>query len=352
MKREKKKKHFGLLLMFILVLFASGLFNSAVTTLAVYFLVQKGVLQFAADVVPDAGRLMMLNLALSVPVCLMVAAAVSKFPLKPVRDLIEGMDRLASGDFKTRISAGKIMQNYPAYVSAAESFNKLAAQLESTELLHSDFINNFSHEFKTPIVSIAGFAKLLKRGNLPEQEQKQYLSAIEEESMRLSAMATNVLSLTKVENQSILTDVRPYNLSEQVRSCILLLESKWSKKDIELELDLGEYTIHASEELMKQVWINLLDNAVKFTPEGHTIQVRITEEETAIAVEVRNTGSQIPEESQKKIFQKFYQADESHASQGNGIGLAIVKRVTQLHGGRVSVESAEDVTAFRVELPK
>ena len=352
MKREKKQQHFGLLLMFVLVLFASGLVNFGITTLAVYLLVQKGVLQFAADVVPDAGRLMLFNMALSVPVCLLVSAAASKFPLKPIRSLIDGMDRLASGDFKTRIRVGRIMRRYPTYVAVAESFNKMAEELENTELLRSDFINNFSHEFKTPIVSIAGFAKLLKRGNLPKTEQEQYLNAIEEESLRLSTMATNVLSLTKVENQAILTDVRPYNLSEQIRACMLLLESKWSKKDIELELDFGEYMIHANEELLKQVWINLLDNAVKFTPDGHTIQVRITEDGETLTVEVRNTGSQIPAESQGKIFQKFYQADESHASQGNGIGLAIVKRVTELHGGRVSVSSEHDVTAFRVELPK
>ena len=352
MNQEKKQRHFGLLLMFVLVLFVSGLINSGITTLAVYVLVQNGVLQFAADVVPDAGRLMTFNLLLSIPVCLLVSAAVSKFPLKPVRDLIDGMDRLASGDFKTRISVGKIMRRYPAYVEVSRSFNKMAEELESTEMLRSDFINNFSHEFKTPIVSIAGFAKLLKRGNLSEMEQQQYLNAIEEESMRLSSMATNVLSLTKVENQTILTDVTQYNLSEQIRSCMLLLESKWSKKDIELELDFGEYTVRASEELMKQVWINLLDNAVKFTPEGHTIQVKITEGDGKLTVEVRNTGSQIPTESQKKIFNKFYQADESHSAQGNGIGLAIVKRVTELHGGKVSVSSEHDVTAFRVELPK
>ena len=352
MKREKKQKHFGLLMLFILVLFVAGMINSGITTLALYVLVSNGVLQVAADVVPDAGRLMLFNMLLSVPVCLIVAAAVSKFPLKPVRDLIEGMDRLAAGDFRTRISVGYISRRYPSYVAVADSFNKMAQELESTELLRTDFINNFSHEFKTPIVSIAGFAKLLKRGNLPEAEKLQYLNAIEEESMRLSTMATNVLSLTKVENQSILTDVRSYNLSEQIRSCILLLESKWSKRDIELELDFGEYMVQANEELMKQVWINLLDNAIKFTPDGHTIQVRIIEVNGKLIVEVRNTGSQISPESQKKIFHKFYQADESHASQGNGIGLAIVKRITELHGGGVSVQSANDVTIFRVELPK
>lgn len=352
MNREKKQKHFGLLLMFILVLFGAGLINLGITTLAVYLLVRNGVLTVSSHVVPDAGRLMLFNAVLSIPIGLLVAVAVSKFPLKPIRDLIDGMDSLASGDFKTRVRVGKIMRRYPAFVEVSESFNKMAEELESTEMLRSDFINNFSHEFKTPIVSIAGLAKVLKRGNLCQEEQDQYLSAIEEESMRLSYMATNVLSLTKVENQTILSDVTEYNLSEQIRSCILLLENKWSRRDLELQLEFGEHMISANEELLKQVWINLLDNAVKFTPDGHTIQVRISETDHSITVDVLNTGSEIPKESQAKIFNKFYQADESHATQGNGVGLAIVKRIAQLHGGTVTVSSENEVTVFTVELPK
>jgi len=352
MTNEKRRKSFGLLLMFVLILFVAGLFNSGITTLTVYFLVRNGILQVAPDVIPDAGKLLTFNVLLSIPVCLLMSAAMSKFPLKPIRDLIDGMDQLASGNFKARVRVGKIMRRYPAYVNISESFNRMAQELESTEMLRCDFINNFSHEFKTPIVSIAGFAKLLKRGNLSEKEQRQYLDAIEEESLRLSTMATNVLNMTKVENQTILTDVTEYNLSEQIRSCMLLLESKWSKKNIELELDFGEHMIRANEELLKQVWINLLDNAVKFTPDGHTIQVRITESDASLQLEVSNTGSQIPQEAQKKIFNKFYQADESHASQGNGIGLAIVKRIVELHSGQITVSSENDVTTFGVELPQ
>lgn len=348
----QKKQHFGLIALFVCVLFLTGLVISGISVLIVYLLVHSGVLMVAPDVVPDLGKLMMLSMVLSIPIGLVISLAVSKFPLKPIRNLIDSMDRLASGDFKTRVNAGKIMRRYPDFVEVSQSFNKMAQELESTEMLRSDFINNFSHEFKTPIVSIAGMAKVLRRGNLSQQEQEQYLSAIEEEAMRLSSLATNVLNLTKVENQSILTDVTQYNLSEQIRSCILLLEPKWSKKDIELQVEFGEYSIHASQELLKQVWINLLDNAVKFTPEGHTIQVRISSGNKRITVDVVNTGSEIPPESQDRIFNKFYQADESHAAQGNGVGLAIVRRVVQLHGGTVSVSSRNEVTDFRVELPQ
>lgn len=350
MKKERKK-HFGLITLFFAVLFLAGLVNSCVTTMVVYLLVRGGVLVVAGDAVPDAGRLLIMGMVFSIPIGLVIALAVSKFSLKPVRDLIDGMDRLASGDFGIRVNAGTIMRRYPAFVEVTESFNKMAQELESTEMLRSDFVNNFSHEFKTPIVSIAGLAKVLKHGNLTEAQREEYLSAIEEESMRLSSMATNVLSLTKVENQTILTDVSEYNLSEQIRACVLLLENKWSRKDIELQLEFDEYQISASEELMKQVWINLLDNAIKFTPDGHTIRVRISRKEHSIVVNVINTGSQIPEGSMEKIFNKFYQADESHAAQGNGVGLAIVKRIVQLHGGTVSVSSENDVTDFTVELP-
>ena len=350
--RQEKRQHFGLITMFVIVLFFAGLINSCITTLMVYLLVRGGVLMVASDVVPDAGKLLVMSMVFSIPVGLIVSVAVSKFPLKPVRDLIDGMDALASGNFKTRVRVGRIMRRYPNFVNVAASFNKMAQELENTELLRTDFINNFSHEFKTPIVSISGLAKVLKHGNLTKAEQDQYLSAIEEESVRLSSMATNVLSLTKVENQTILSDVSAYNLSEQIRSCILLLESKWSKKDIELQLDFGEHMISANEELLKQVWLNLLDNAVKFTPDGHTVRVQIAETDSGVTVDVLNTGSEIPSESQDKIFNKFYQADESHATQGNGIGLAIVKRIVDLHGGSVMVSSENDVTVFSVEIPQ
>ena len=352
MKARKKSNNFGMLVLFILVVFLALVVNTTITCISVYLLAKNGVLVVLDASAADIRRLISFYAWISIPVGVLIAVAASKFPLKPIRDLMAGMDALASGDFKTRVNVGAIMGKYPSFAGVAASFNTMAEHLESTEVLRSDFINNFSHEFKTPIVSIAGFAKLLRRGSLPREQQQEYLTIIEEESMRLSEMATNVLNLTKVENQTILSDLSEYNLSEQIRSCILLLENKWVKKDLELQLDFGEHMIRASEELLKQVWINLLDNAIKFSPHGHTIRVRITEGEDRIAVSVLNTGSEIPEEKQDMVFRKFYQADESHATQGNGVGLAIVKRITELHGGRAGVKSGGQVTEFTVELPK
>jgi len=352
MTQRKHSKHFGLMLMFTVVVFFALLINSAITALAVFLLVKSGMLFVASEALPHTGSLIVFNALISVPIGFLVSVVAVKFPLKPVRNLIDGMDALAAGDFKIRMNAGSIMKRYPAFVEVSDSFNKMAEELESTEMLRSDFINNFSHEFKTPIVSIAGFAKLLKRGNLPPEQQQEYLSIIEEESMRLSYMATNVLSLTKVENQAILSDVTQFNLSEQIRSCILMLERKWDSKNLDLQLEFEEHQICANEELLKQVWINLLDNAIKFTPEGHTVRIKISEHEKSIEISIMNTGSEISPEDQKKIFNKFYQADQSHATQGNGVGLAVVKRIVQLHGGEISVSSENEVTVFTVKLPK
>ena len=262
------------------------------------------------------------------------------------------MNRLAAGDFKTRLKFGDTMSAHPAVKELTTSFNTMAEELENTELLRSDFINNFSHEFKTPIVSIAGLANLLEAGDLTEDQRIQYARAIREESMRLSSMASNILNLTKVENQTILTDVSSFNLSEQVRSAVLLLEEKWAVKSIDLQLDFDEIVIEANEEMLKQVWINLIDNAVKFSPRCGTVELEILDMGENLCVKVSNTGSEIPEEKREKIFSKFYQADESHATQGNGIGLAIVKNIVRLHRGEIRVNSGNDITSFSVMLPK
>ena len=198
-------------------------------------------------------------------------------------------------------------------------------------MLRGDFINNFSHEFKTPIVSIAGFAKLLRRGNLTEKQKEEYLEIIEEESLRLSAMANKVLNMTRVESQTILTDVTRFNLSEQIRGAVLLLVEKWTPKNL---------------------YMDMLDNAVKFSEPDDTVTVGIVEEGEYLRVSVSNHGKEIPKESIRHIFNKFYQADESHSAEGNGIGLAIVKKVCDLHGGTVSVNSENGTTTFTVVLPK
>ncbi len=352
MKQTNNKNRFGALLVFVIIVFLAILLHSIVSGFIAYLLVEFGNLNVFDDVGINTTKFLLLSALISIPIGLLISIGFSKVILKPVRDLINGMDQLAGGDFHTRVHADASIFQFPTFSKASDSFNKMAQELESTEMLRNDFIDNFSHEFKTPIVSIAGFAKVLKRGNLSEKEKIEYINVIEEESMRLAYMATNVLNLTKVENQTILTDCATLNLSEQIRSCILLLENKWAVKNLGFNLDFGEYHIRANEELLKQVWINLLDNAIKFSPENQEITVQIMDKEKTLEVSVSNFGAEIPQEAQKRIFQKFYQADESHASEGNGVGLAIVKRIVDLHRGQLYVRSADGVTTFTVGLLK
>lgn len=351
MKKFFPKTLFGLTFLFAFIIFLAMLATVAVSAVAAFFIVESDLIPTTEEMVPLIWTTCAVVVLVSLPVGCLCALFMSKMPLRPIREMMDGMDRLAAGDFHTRIEPGRLMSNYPHFVALTESFNKMAEQLDHTEMLRSDFINNFSHEFKTPIVSIAGFAKLLRRGSLPQEQQEEYLSIIEEESLRLSYMATNVLNMTKIENQAILTDVTTYNLSEQLRSCMLLLEDEWSRKDLEPVMDFDEYDITANEELMRQVFINLIDNAVKFSPPGGEIRVGIRRGRRSIRISVSNPGAPIPHEIREKIFRKFYQGDESHASMGNGIGLAIVRRVVKLHRGSVSVESRDGFNTFTVELP-
>ena len=325
------------------------LITTVLVGVAVFLLVRLDILKGQNQTAP---MLILILVLANIGVGTVVTFFLIRIPMRPVNLLIDQMNRLASGDYKVRIRFGKILSHHGTMNELAESFNKLAQELESTEMLRSDFINNFSHEFKTPIVSIAGFAKLLKRGNLTKEQQTEYLGAIEAESMRLSYLATNVLNLTRVENQTILTDVSNYNLSEQLRSCILLLENKWARRNLDFQLCFGEHGICANEEMLKQVWINLIDNAIKFSDEGGVIEIRVEEKADSLLVSVLNSGVTISPENQKKIWRKFYQADESHASEGNGVGLAIVRQVVQLHSGNVGVTSEGGITIFSVELPK
>lgn len=281
-----------------------------------------------------------------------ISAITSKLILSPLNMITSKLNSLANGNFGTRVDFDKIVARVPSFLELSTVFNKLSEELKNTEMLRSDFINNFSHEFKTPIVSISGFAKLLKKGNLTEEQRTQYLNAIEEESLRLSHMATNVLNLTKIENQSILTDLTTYNVSEQLRSCILTLEPKWAKKDIEFQIEMNEYEINANEELLKQVWINLIDNAIKFSHKGGEITIKASDITDYIFVSITNYGVEIPLETKSKIFNKFYQSDVSHSTEGNGIGLAVVKKIVDLHKGTVAVASENQSVTFTVTIPK
>jgi len=298
----------------------------------------------------SGNRLIFLILAVSFVVGIGMSYFLGWIFTKPLNIIINNMNRLATGDFKARIRFDSVFDRHPTVAELSRAFNTMAEELENTEMLRSDFVNNFSHEFKTPIVSIAGFAKLLKSGDLTDDERAEYINVIEEESLRLSDMANNVLNLTKVENQTILSGLSTFNLSEQIRTCFLILENKWANRDLDFALDFDEHDVRANEELLKQVWLNLIDNALKFTPDGGRIAVTI-EKTDLLTVSVFNSGSFVAEENRERIFRKFYQEDSSHATHGNGVGLSLVKAIVELHGGAVVCRSDGEGTTFTVTLP-
>lgn len=352
MSKKPGKHRWSLTLLYSTAFFLIQLAAVLITAALSFLLTKLGVLDNLGIPRNSGFAMLIVMLLISVLVGSLVAIGTVKIPLRPFNRLINNINRLAAGDFTARMHYGKVIGDNPVFQELSESFNAMAEELENTQMLRSDFINNFSHEFKTPIVSIAGFAKLLRRGNLTDEQKEEYLAIIEEESLRLAAMATNVMNLTKVENQTILTDLTTFNLSEQIRACVLLLEEKWSRKELDLDLEFPEYTICANEELLKQVWINLLDNAIKFSDPNGTVSVDISDGSECLSISVSNHGKDIPKDRIAHIFNKFYQADESHSSEGNGIGLAVVKKVCELHGGAVSAKSESGTTTFTVVLPK
>lgn len=284
----------------------------------------------------------------SLAVGIVTAALVSHIPLRPLQRLMEGLNRLAQGDYSVRLRRGHSSMG----TKLTESFNALAAELENTEMLRADFVNNFSHEFKTPIVSILGFAKLLKRKDITPEKRDEYLEIILSEATRLTDMADHVLNLAKIEKQNILTEITEFNLSEQLRTCVLLLSKKWEQKSLGIDFDEYEYHCTGNEELLKQVWINLLDNAVKFAPEGGRVKVSIRRESDGIAVSVASPGAEIAAETRRRIFEKFYQGDSSHATEGTGLGLAIVRKIVELHKGEIAVAYDDGCNVFTVAIPQ
>jgi len=278
-----------------------------------------------------------------------LSAFLSKRTLKPIRKLIDATGEIAKGDFDTRVEPQGIRELEQLSIS----FNKMAQELSSIETLRSDFVNNFSHKFKTPIVSIRGFAKLLREGNLSEAEQREYLEIIIAESERLANLSTSILNLSKYEAIEIVSSKAPYQLDEQIRQAVVILEPKWSAKDIEIDITLDEITFCGDENLLQQIWLNLLDNAVKFTPMGGTITIGLSEQNGTVKFAISDTGVGMDDNTRAHIFDKFYQGDKSRTHAGNGLGLSIVGRIVELCGGSNEVESEQGKgSVFTVTLLK
>ena len=269
---------------------------------------------------------------------------------RPVKRITQAAENIMQGDLTVRIEPKH--NDAEQFGEIIDCINKMTKELSSVETLRTDFIANVSHEMKTPLAVMQNYATLLQQTNLPEETRIEYAKAISDSARRLASMMTNILKLNRLENQQIFPQAEEYNLSEQLCECLLQFENVWEKSDIEIDTDIADsITVKADAELLSLVWNNLFSNAFKFTEPGGTVSVSLTATAHHAIVKVSDTGCGIPAEVGVHIFEKFYQGDTSHATQGNGLGLALVKRVIDIMQGQISVESAVGKgTAFTVKI--
>ena len=275
-----------------------------------------------------------------VGVCLLVGILVtsqlSKYFFNPIKKLRFAMDQVADGDFSVRLeeksTSKEIMEIYTG-------FNLMANELSSIEILQSDFVSNVSHEFKTPINAIEGYSTLLQGRENLDEGQKNYVDKILFNTQRLATLVGSILLLSKLENQQIPTNQTAYRLDEQIRQSLVALEPAWAKKDIELDVELDRVTYLGNEPMVRHVWDNLISNAVKFSPQGGTVKLRLSKKTRKLKFTVEDQGPGLSEEAQKHIFDKFYQEDSSHKQEGNGLGLALAKRIVSIEKGQITAEN-------------
>lgn len=283
-------------------------------------------------------------------IAIVLFAWLSKYYLRPIKQLIHATEEVRKGNFEILVSTEA--RPGTEIAELIQNFNEMTQELSGIELFRSDFINNFSHEFKTPIVSIRGFARELQMEGLDNSQRVEYARIIEEESDRLVRLSSNILELSKLENQQILTDQTVFYLDEQIRQSILLLENEWAEKDLEILPELVGLRYYSNEEMLALVWRNLLSNAIKFTPLGGKIWVEMQVSPDHVTVSVRDNGIGMTPEVLSHVFEKFYQGDPSHSRKGYGVGLSVVQRAVTLCGGSITAESSPgNGSCFRVTLP-
>ena len=293
-------------------------------------------------------------LSMLVPIVVLVTLVnflFTRFIYRYLDKISDAMQKVADGDYTVRLDAEKDQPFRELY----RNFNTMAEELGGVEMLKNDFINGYAHELRTPITSINGFAEMLLNddGTLSREEKRSYLEIIASESRRLADLAGNSLLMSRLDTQKIIPDKKPFSLDEQLRRCSILLSGQWTEKDLDMTMNLDEAVYVGDYDLMQHLWINLLTNAVKYTPKGGSITVTLKNEEKFIAVSVADTGKGISPEDRERIFDKYYQTDKSHSKRGLGLGRAICKRIVQLCNGTLEVESEVGVgSTFTVRLPK
>ena len=340
------RKHLTIWAAFVVFVFIV-LLTTMVLGIALYIVVTHLDLPETARWAP--GHTFTFILTISILFGTIAAAFAGKRMVKFIYALRDATKKISAGNFDIKLAED-------SYISEVNSllrdFNKMAKDLGSIQTLKDDFVTSVSHEIKTPIAAIHGCVELLKDQALTEDERREYINIIDIGVKRLSVLTANILRLSKLDNQEILPDQIEFSLDEQLRQAILLLEHQWSAKDINLNIYFNSVRVLGNKELLMQVWINLIDNAIKFSKNGGDINLEITQVHDRIYVKVIDFGIGMSSETVKRAFQKFYQGNESRTQKGNGLGLALVKRIVELSGGNVLIESRPGKgSVFIVELP-
>lgn len=268
----------------------------------------------------------------------LVTSFMSKWFFDPIKKLRIAMEKVADGDFTVRLETKSSSKEIQEIYSG---FNLMTSELSKIEILQSDFVSNVSHEFKTPINAIEGYSTLLQDNENLSDEQRQYVDKILFNTNRLSNLVGSILLLSKIENQSIPVNQTSYRLDEQIRQSIVALEPAWSKKEIEFDVEMDSIEYTGNENLMHHVWDNLIGNAIKFNSEFGLVRIRLARQNNNVIFTVEDSGPGISDEAKKHIFDKFYQADSSHKEEGNGLGLALVKKILVISDGEISVENID-----------
>ncbi len=310
-------------------------------------------LELTSENIALAAKMTFINVVLLSLIFTVLDAIRRKFTVeRPIREISDAAEKIVKGDFSVRIKKHKRFAADKSFGQIADCFNKMAEELGSVETLRTDFIANVSHEMKTPLAVMQNYASLLGTKALSDEKRLEYAKGISDASKRLSDMMTNILKLNRLENQQIFPDKTEFDLGKQLCECLLEYESVWERENIEIEADIDDGVIvNADKELLGHVWSNLFSNAFKFTPSGGKVSVSLSYTEHHATVRVSDTGCGMSSEVGAHIFEKFYRGDSSRSSRGNGLGLALVKRVIDICGGEIAVESTVGVgSTFTVRI--
>ncbi|WP_165005737.1 HAMP domain-containing sensor histidine kinase [Enterococcus sp. ZJ1668] len=285
---------------------------------------------------------------------MMVGTGISIFVgrriLQPISELRMNMSKVAKGDFSIRMDE---QQKVEEVQQLYKDFNVMVHELSSIETLRNDFVSSVSHEFKTPLATIQGYVQLLQTPDISEEERQIFLQRMIESITQLTQLTDNVLKLNKLENQRIQLEKKEFRLDEQIREVIVFLQPKWEKENLEWHIELENINYTGNEEFLYQVWLNIMDNAIKYNRPNGEIQVRLTQNQEDILLEITDSGVGMNKETQQRIFEKFYQGDTSRQLAGNGLGLSLVKKIVELHDGHIDYSSIEGVgTTAMIRLSK